>query len=217
MTQLQFYSNENASFVCALDSTNCLSYSKVDYSKRSPVYLKLYYFYHIGPGGLSLAIEGPSEAKLVCKDNKDGTCTATYVPEESGEYDVHVKYADEHVPGSPFKVKASRPVDASKVKCFGPGVDKAPLFESAPTHFTVDTAEAGDAPLDVVIETPDRKKIKPDEVKKVDDNTYEVQYTPPKEGENLNLVGPVVHVSFTPKFASMREEFSFDFSLGFLL
>ena len=137
----------------------------------------------IGPGGLSLAVEGPSEAKLVCKDNKDGTCSATYVPEEPGEYDVHVKYADEHVPGSPFKVKATRPVDASKVKCFGPGVDKAPLFESAPTHFTVDTAEAGDAPLDVVIETPDRKKIKPDEIKKVDDNTYEVQYTPPKEGE----------------------------------
>jgi filamin len=140
-------------------------------------------------------VEGPSEAKLVCKDNKDGTCSATYVPEEPGEYDVHVKYADEHVPGSPFKVKATRPVDASKVKCFGPGVDKAPLFESAPTHFTVDTAEAGDAPLDVVIETPDKKKIKPDEIKKVDDNTYEVQYTPPKEGENVESCRAVTGIS----------------------
>ena len=135
-----------------------------------------------GPGGLSLAVEGPSEAKLVCKDNKDGTCSATYVPQEPGEYDVHVKYADEHVPGSPFKVKATRPVDASKVKCFGPGVDKAPIFESAPTYFTVDTKEAGDAPLDVSIETPNKKKIKPDEVTKIDDDTYEVKYTAPKEG-----------------------------------
>jgi hypothetical protein len=114
-----------------------------------------------------------------------------------------VKYADEHVPGSPFKVKATRPVDASKVKCFGPGVDKAPLFESAPTHFTVDTAEAGDAPLDVVIETPDKKKIKPDEIKKVDDNTYEVQYTPPKEGENVESCRAV---RFFPNASSLADQ-----------
>ena len=91
------------------------------------------------------------------------------------------------MPGSPFTVKATRPVDASKVKCYGPGVERAPLFETVPTSFTVDTAKAGDAPLDVTIETPDRRKIKPDEIKKIDDDKFEVKYTPPKEGrEKLN-------------------------------
>jgi len=39
-----------------------------------------------GPGGLSLAIEGPSKADIKCKDNGDGSCNVTYVPEEPGGY-----------------------------------------------------------------------------------------------------------------------------------
>lgn len=38
-----------------------------------------------GPGGLSLAIEGPSKADIQCKDNGDGSCNVTYVPEEPGK------------------------------------------------------------------------------------------------------------------------------------
>ena len=68
-----------------------------------------------GAGGLSLAIEGPSEAKLTCTDNGDGTCSVRYVPTEVGDYDIHIKFADEHIPGSPFTAKVTRPVDASKV------------------------------------------------------------------------------------------------------
>ena len=33
-----------------------------------------------GQGSLGLAIEGPSEAKMVCKDNQDGTCLMEYLP-----------------------------------------------------------------------------------------------------------------------------------------
>ena len=33
-----------------------------------------------GQGSLGLAIEGPSEAKMVCKDNQDGTCIMEYLP-----------------------------------------------------------------------------------------------------------------------------------------
>jgi len=57
-----------------------------------------------GTGGLGLAIEGPSEAKMTCKDNRDGSCSVEYVPTEPGEYDVSIKFADQHIPGSPFKV-----------------------------------------------------------------------------------------------------------------
>lgn len=58
-----------------------------------------------GAGGLSLAIEGPSEAKLTCNDHGDGTCSVKYTPVEPGDYEIHIKFADEHIPGSPFNAK----------------------------------------------------------------------------------------------------------------
>ncbi|CAF1670909.1 unnamed protein product, partial [Adineta ricciae] len=57
-----------------------------------------------GYGGLSLSIEGPSKADIECHDNEDGSCLVTYRPTEPGLYIVNVKFADKHVPGSPFTV-----------------------------------------------------------------------------------------------------------------
>lgn len=57
-----------------------------------------------GPGGLAVAIEGPAKTEIDCKDNGDGSCSITYVPTEPGEYTVHVRFADENIPGAPFKV-----------------------------------------------------------------------------------------------------------------
>ena len=34
-------------------------------------------------GSLGLAIEGPSEAKMICKNNQDGTCVMEYLPVRS--------------------------------------------------------------------------------------------------------------------------------------
>ena len=44
-------------------------------------------------------MEGPSEAEMNCTDNKDGTCTVEYVPVEEGDYDIAIKFDDEHIPG----------------------------------------------------------------------------------------------------------------------
>ena len=48
-----------------------------------------------GKGGLGLAIEGPSEAKMTCRDNRDGSCTVEYLPTKKGDYDIGVKFADQ--------------------------------------------------------------------------------------------------------------------------
>lgn len=58
-----------------------------------------------GEGGLSLAVEGPSKAEITCKDNKDGTCTVSYLPTAPGDYNIIVKFDDKHIPGSPFTAK----------------------------------------------------------------------------------------------------------------
>ncbi|KAJ4919300.1 hypothetical protein JOQ06_006545, partial [Pogonophryne albipinna] len=58
-----------------------------------------------GTEGLSLAVEGPSKAEISCKDNKDGTCTVSYLPTVPGDYNIIVKFDDKHIPGSPFTAK----------------------------------------------------------------------------------------------------------------
>src|SRR4029434_3021105 len=54
-----------------------------------------------GTGGLGLAIEGPSESKMSCKDNKDGSCSVEYVPFTPGDYDVNITYGGLPIPGTP--------------------------------------------------------------------------------------------------------------------
>lgn len=48
------------------------------------------------------AIEGPSQAKIECEDQNDGSCDVKYWPTEPGEYAVHVMCDDEDIEESPF-------------------------------------------------------------------------------------------------------------------
>lgn len=52
-----------------------------------------------GIGGLGITVEGPSESKINCRDNKDGSCSAEYVPFAPGDYDVNITYGGDHIPG----------------------------------------------------------------------------------------------------------------------
>ncbi|XP_069693768.1 filamin-A isoform X2 [Periplaneta americana] len=136
-----------------------------------------------GTGGLGLAIEGPSEAKMTCKDNRDGSCSVEYVPTEPGDYDVSIKFADQHIPGSPFKVPVDKSVDVSSVKAFGPGLDPKKCRAGTPLAFKVDASKSGKAPLGVTIQS-DRGPLAPD-VRDNGDGTYDVTYMPPSEGSNV--------------------------------
>lgn len=106
-----------------------------------------------GTGGLGLTIEGASEAKISCKDNKDGSCSVEYIPFTPGDYDVNINYGGHPIPGSPFRVPVKDPVDPSKVKCSGPGLG-AGVRAHVPQTFTVDSTKAGQAPLDVKLYGP---------------------------------------------------------------
>lgn len=39
------------------------------------------------------------------QDNRDGTCLVEYYASEAGEYDLTIKFADQHIPGSPFRIR----------------------------------------------------------------------------------------------------------------
>lgn len=52
-----------------------------------------------GTGGLGLAMEGPSEAKMSCTDNKDGSCSVEYIPYEPGTYNLNITYGGQPIKG----------------------------------------------------------------------------------------------------------------------
>ncbi|XP_012277113.1 filamin-A isoform X2 [Orussus abietinus] len=139
-----------------------------------------------GNGGLGLAIEGTSEAKITCEDNCNGSCTVEYVPPEAGDYDVSIKFADQHIPGSPFKVQVKDESNATDVTAYGPGLEPEKVREGIPAKFMVDTSKAESAQLDVKLKT-DKGQVQKPEIKNRGDGIYEVTYQPPPAGSNLQI------------------------------
>ncbi|CAL8338413.1 unnamed protein product [Merluccius merluccius] len=133
-----------------------------------------------GVGGLGITVEGPSESKMSCKDNKDGSCSVEYVPFTPGQYDVNITYGGTHIPGSPFQVLVKDEVDPSKVQVIGPGVSSG-VRAQVPQSFTVDCSKAGHAPLAVSLTAP-KGVAESVQVKDNKDGTHSVSYTPSVEG-----------------------------------
>jgi len=106
-----------------------------------------------GTGGMGLAIEGPSDAKIRCVDNKDGTCTVEYFPEQPGEYEIFITYGGEAIPGSPYSVLVSDKVDPSAVRVSGNGIENN-VRANIKSDFTIDCTQAGVAPLETTVRGP---------------------------------------------------------------
>lgn len=128
-----------------------------------------------------MAIEGPSEAKMTCKDNRDGSCTVEYIPTVPGDYDISIKFADQAIPGSPFKVPVDRYVDVSAVRAYGPGLEANNCRANVPQRFKIDASQSGKAPVAVDIRSDKGPlAVKPEIVDNLD-GTYDVTYMPPPE------------------------------------
>ncbi len=64
------------------------------------------------------SIEGPSQARIECNDNGDGSANVRYWPTIPGEYAVHILCNDEDIPLSPFMAWVESPgnFDSNKVQ-----------------------------------------------------------------------------------------------------
>ncbi|XP_072180016.1 filamin-A-like [Diadema setosum] len=61
-----------------------------------------------GAGQLKVRVHGPKGAfrvEMKRSDTRDRTIDVLYNPSEVGDYTIHVKWSDKHVPGSPFLIK----------------------------------------------------------------------------------------------------------------
>lgn len=140
-----------------------------------------------GPGGLGLSIEGPTEAKMSCKDNRDGTCTVEYIPDEIGEYEINIKFDNKPIPGSPFRIPVGALVDPSKVTAKGPGLDPNLVRAEVPQKFTIDSKKSGRAPVDVKVSSEKGPVPQKPEIKDNKDGTYDVTYMPPPENSTCTV------------------------------
>ncbi|KAJ8683635.1 hypothetical protein QAD02_019427 [Eretmocerus hayati] len=107
-----------------------------------------------GPGELTAHCVGPHKvAYCELYDHGDATFTLNVKPQEAGRHALTIKYAGEHVPGSPFALKVSGAPDASKVRVYGPGIEHGVLatFQS---RFICDTRGAGAGQLTVRVRGP---------------------------------------------------------------
>ncbi|KAL0108256.1 hypothetical protein PUN28_015064 [Cardiocondyla obscurior] len=140
-----------------------------------------------GNGGLGLSITGDGEVKAEAKDNYDGSCTVEYVPTEPGDYEIGIKFAEQNIPGSPFKIEVVSDSEAKNVIAYGPGLQPEMVREGVPAKFTVDTSKcAKAAQLDVRVSTDKGQAQKP-QIKSKGDGLYEVTYQPPPAGSNVHV------------------------------
>uniref|UniRef100_A0A8U7NN68 Filamin B n=1 Tax=Corvus moneduloides TaxID=1196302 RepID=A0A8U7NN68_CORMO len=133
-------------------------------------------------GSLGFAIEGPSQAKIECDDKNDGSCDVKYWPKEPGEYAVHIMCDDEDIKDSPYMAfirPASGDFNADKVKAYGPGLERTGCIVNNPAEFTVETKDAGKAPLKMYAQDGEGNPIDI-QIKSKPDGVFACSYVPVK-------------------------------------
>lgn len=137
-----------------------------------------------GNGGLAILMEGDDGSEVICKENDDGTCKVQYYTSAPGEYEISIKFAEQHIPGSPFQVLVVDETQASNVTAYGAGLET--VREGIPTKFIVNTSKCNSAQLDVMLKTNKGRVQKP-VIKNCGNGVYEVTYQPPAAGSNLQV------------------------------
>nr|CAD7198034.1 unnamed protein product [Timema douglasi] len=149
-----------------------------------------------GAGSLAISVEGPSKAEIDFKDRKDGSCYVSYVVSEPGEYRVGIKFNDQHIPDSPYKLFISPAMgDAHKLEVFqfpdsGVQADK-------PAAFLV-RKNGAKGELDAKIVSPSGTE---DDcfIQSIDSDTYSVRFMPRENGiHNIHVKFNGVHIPGSP-------------------
>lgn len=98
-----------------------------------------------GFGQLRVYIQGPNDfrPKVFMANDDKGVYSIKFDAMKAGKYFVVVAWSEDHIPGSPFKLRVHPAADASKVRAFGPGLLDSFLGAPGkilPAHYTVNNS-----------------------------------------------------------------------------
>ena len=147
----------------------------------------------------------PSQLDVV--DNKDNTYESTYIPSSVGNHLLHMKWADQPVPGSPFTVHVDAPrvsdnmaAESDPSKCFilpeDVEVMSTPFEHNQQVDFRVSTLNAGPGTLNVTSRGPAKADVIITDNK---DGIYSVRFNPSEPGKyKLDVTWDEVNIRGSP-------------------
>jgi filamin len=140
-----------------------------------------------GAGGLAIAVEGPAKGEIDFFERKDGSCGVSYTCPESGEYQISIKFNDQHIPDSPFNVSIAPPFgDAKKLTVHS--LKMKGLEVNKPCTFTVNFNGAHGR-LDARAIAPSNAE-EACAVQEIADDHYSIRFVPKENGVHW------IHVRF---------------------
>ena len=85
-----------------------------------------------GYGHLRVYVQGPHDyhPKIFMADDNKGVHSIKFDAMKAGKYFVVVAWSDQHIPGSPFRLRVHPAADASMVKAYGPGLENGTLGDT---------------------------------------------------------------------------------------
>ncbi|KAK5984344.1 Filamin-A, partial [Trichostrongylus colubriformis] len=122
---------------------------------------------------LSVTIEGPAQSRIKIHDNKDGTCSVTWIPPVPGEYKVHVKLGGKEVHDSPFTVLVA-----------GEGQKRAHLSVGSTSEVALNITQSELKGISASIKSPSGIE-EPCFVRLIEGGRLGVSFTPREAGEHL--------------------------------
>ncbi len=160
-----------------------------------------------GEGEVAVTVNGPGGGEQVEEEQvEEGLRKYRYYvdPDEAGDYQVAINFADVPIQGSPFTAHANWKTDPSRVKAYGQGLEGG--FAEDWTEFEVDMSTAGEGSLNLQIEGPCEAEF---DVQDHGDGTATVKYCPVEAGEykiNIQFADENIPGSpFTPVFKPLTD------------
>ncbi|XP_045507450.1 filamin-A isoform X1 [Colias croceus] len=148
-----------------------------------------------GAGQLAISLEGPSKAEIDFKDRKDGSCDVSYKVDEPGEYRIGLKFNEQHIPDSPFKVYISPAVGDAHLLEVAQFPDSAQVDK--PTQFYI-RLNGAKGQLSGTVVSPTGKT---DDcfIQNIDGDQYSIRFMPRENGvHNINVKFNGVHIPASP-------------------
>jgi filamin len=152
-----------------------------------------------GFGALGVSIEGSHRSDMDSVDNKNKTYVVKYRPHEPGLYLVNIRFADDHVPGSPFMVNIGGQPSGRVRETVNKDIAPAGVTGSG-SKCEFQLAIPGTDPLDMeaALTTPSGKTTLC-EIMDLPGDLYDIKFTPAEEGvHTISLKHKGLHISGSP-------------------